>query len=453
MPSSMKRSTSAKMIRSAQRVSEVCATGDYTPRDWAIPVHEGINDNRNAIIVAHRRAGKTVAVIAETINQMFSCRYSEPQWAYVAPTARQARMVSWPYFTKMLGHIPGIEFREHALEIRFPNGGRIMLASGEAYDRLRGAYLDGAVVDEAADCPASLIGTVLRPALADRQGKLVQIGTVKGRGPFWQTYLRARQSDDWYAGLFLPSDTMVLPDDELELLKREMTPDEYRQEMLCDPDAAVRGSYYGESLRNLTDRGGITSVPYDPALPVTVALDLGISDSTACWFAQLHRGGEIRLIEYAEWQNTSFLQIIREIRERGFIALEWIGPHDLSVREYTSGQSRYDAAADVGVVFTIAPRLPVIDGIEAVRRAMPRMVFDDLGTQVGREYLALYRSDWDDTRRVLSRNPVHDFSSHAADAMRYLVTGTSGGVQPGLFRNAEPIDYTKNSQWKGERWL
>jgi len=433
-------------VRQSTARAEIVATGDYQPRQWALAVHAGIESRRNSIVVAHRRAGKTVLVVAQVINEMFACPHPNPQWAYIAPTARQARMVSWPYFTKMLAHIPGIEFREHALEIRFPNGGRIMLASGEGYDRLRGLYLDGCVVDEVADCPESLIPAVLRPALSDRKGKLILIGTVKGRGPFWQTYLRARHSPDWYAGIFLPDDTNVIDADELALLRREMSDDEYRQEMLCDPDAAVRGSYYGESLRKLTDRGGVTSVPFDPALTVTVGLDLGISDSTACWFAQLHRGGEIRLIEYAEWQNTSFLQIIREIRARGYVDVDWIGPHDLSVREYTSGQSRYDAAADVGVVFTIAPRLPVIDGIEAVRRAMPRMVFDDMGTQMGREFLALYRSEWDDKRRVLSRNPVHDFSSHAADALRYLVTGTSGGVQPALFRNLEPIDYTRNMQ-------
>jgi hypothetical protein len=416
-------------------------TGDYRPREWARAVHAGLDSKRNGVIVAHRRAGKTVLIVAQLIRDLFRCKLPAPQVAFIAPTASQARKVAWPYFRKMLSHIPGVEFREFSLEIRTPGGGRVIFASGEQYDRLRGLYLDAAAVDEGADCPESLIGQVLRPALADRGGKLYMIGTVKGRGPFWQTFERARSNPaDWYSGLFLPHDTDALPAAELELLRREMSDDEYRQEMLCDPDAAVRGAYYGGELRKAQEQGRITSVPYDENLPVTVAFDLGISDSTAVWFAQLHRGGEIRLIDFREWANTAFTQILREIRELPYHYGEFIGPHDLKVREYTSGQSRFDAAAELGVIFTIAPRLPVIDGIEAVRRALGRCWFDGERTKQGRDALQLYRSEWDDKRRVLSRNPVHDWTSHAADSFRYLITATSGGQARSLFESA-PIDY------------
>ena len=402
-------------------------------------VHDGIDSHRNSIIVAHRRGGKTVGMVAQCIREAFLSDNQHPLVAYIAPTAKQARNVAWQYFVDMLRYVPGVEYRRHELEIMLPNGGKIIFASGDSYDRLRGLSLSMALVDEAADCPESMIDLVLRPALSDQKGKLVLIGTVKGRGPFWQQYLKAVDDNTWYAGKFLPEDTGVIDQEELLYLRREMGEEAYRQEMLCDPSAAIRGAYYGRDLADHEKQQ--TAVPYDSGLGVTVAMDLGMADSTAIWFAQLHGGGEIRLLEYLEYQNTSFVQILSEIRDKYHIT-QWIGPHDLRVREYTSGQSRQDAARELGIRFEIAPKMPVIDGIEAVRRAVPRMWFDEKRCREGLDRLALYRSDYDEKRRVLSRNPVHDYTSHAADAMRYLITGTAGGQRSLFETNMPEIDYS-----------
>ena len=420
-------------------LNEISVTGDYSERLWCQQVHDGIESKRNSIVIAHRRAGKTVCVVAECIRQAFGCPHWEPQVAYIAPTAKQARNVAWHYFVWMLTGVPGVTFRRHELVIELPNGGRILFASGEGYDRLRGMYLDFALVDEGADCPEAMIDEVLRPALADRKGKLCLIGTVKGRNAFYQQYEAALEDPDWFAAKFLPEDTNVIPLDELEYLKRQMSDDSYKQEMLCDPDAAVRGAYYGKLLADNLDKQ--TNVPLDPGLGVTVGMDLGIADSTAVWFAQLHRGGEIRLLDYREYQNTGFIQIIKELRQ-AYTITRWVGPHDLAVREYTSGQSRLDAARDLGVHFEVAPRMPVIDGIEAVRRALPRCFFDKTKCKQGLESLSLFRSQYDETKRVLSRNPLHDYTSHGADAMRYLITGTVGG-QENLLSNLPKLDYSK----------
>lgn len=420
--------------------SAICVTGDYVERDWAAAAHDGMEAHRNSVIIAHRRAGKTVCVIAQAIRDVFACKAPEPQAAYIAPTAKQARTVSWPYFRRMLGHIPGVNFREHQQQIDLPNGGRILIASGEQYDRLRGLYLDCAIVDEAADCPDALITKVLMPALLDRDGKLILIGTVKGRGPFWRMYEKALESPDWYAARFLPSDTGVIPPDALARIRGELSESEYAQEFLCDPSAAIKGAYWARELRQAEEDGRVCRVPHDPRIPVTVALDLGMADSTAIWIAQLHTGGEIRLLEYREYQNTSFVQILRELEALPYRIAHWVGPHDLRVREYTSGQSRMDAAAELGIIFDVAPRLPVIEGIEAVRVAIPRMVFDASKCRAGLDALALYRSKWDETHRVLSRNPVHDWTSHGADALRYLITGTGGG-QANIFTRMGDLDY------------
>lgn len=420
---------------------EQSVTGSYIERDWAVPIHDGLDSHRAAIILAHRRAGKTVMMVAQMIREYFACKLKNPQVAYIAPTAKQARGVCWHYFQDMLKGISGVKFREQMLEIEMPMGGRIILASGEKYDRLRGYALDAAVVDEAADCPSALITEVLLPALLDRKGKLFMIGTVKGRGPFWRQYEKALANPDWFHANLKPDDTRILDEDELAKIRLEIGEETYRQEFLNDPGAAVKGAYYGVALREAEESGRVCKVPYDAGLGVTVSFDLGIADSTSIWFTQIHRGGEIRIIDYREYTNTGFLQILKEVGPL-FPITRWIGPHDLMVREYTSGQSRYQSALEVGVQFEVAPKLPVIDGIEAVRRALPRCVFDAEKTREGRDALALYRSEYDETRRVLSRNPLHDWTSHAADSFRYLITATSGG-QPDLFRKLAPIDYSQ----------
>lgn len=410
----------------------------YTPRAWALRAHVGMTRCRNSVVVAHRRSGKTVATLAQLVQDVFACPLPRPQGAYICPTAAQARKVAWPYLMQMLGDIPGVQAREFTLEFRLRGGGVIMLASGEQYDRLRGLYLDVAVVDESADCPDALISQVLLPALADRKGKLIQIGTVKGRGPFWKSYQRAAADGASYGELFLPKDTGALDDQELERLRELMGEESFRQEMLCDPDAAVAGSYWADAVRTAYATGRVTRVPYVEGLGVVVALDLGISDATAAWICQVHRGGEIRLLAYREWSNVGFMRILEELRSLEFPIDRWIGPHDLAVREFTSGERRIDAALERGIEFEIAPRLPLIDGIEAVRRALGRMVFDQVGCSDGLDKIALYRSQYDPVRRVLSKNPVHDYTSHAADALRYLVTGLSANQGSLSF---PPIDY------------
>lgn len=423
-------------------------TGDYVERRWMSEVHDGIDSHRNSVIIAHRRAGKTVGIVAQLLRIAFSCKLRRPQVAYIAPTAKQARDVSWFYFVDMLADIPGCRFNKHELSITLPNGGRVLFASGDNYDRLRGLYLDGACVDEAADCPEALIPMVLRPALADRKGKLILIGTVRGRNYFWDQYADAIESPDWYAAKFLPDDTGAIDAEELAFLKRNTSDEAWRQEMLCDPTAASRGAFWAQTLADHAEQQ--TSVPYDQNIGVCVAFDLGIADSTAVWFAQLAPGGEIRLIEYLEYQNTGFLDILSEIKRKPYEITRWIGPHDLKVRDYTTGQARIDAAASVGVHFEIAPKLLVIDGIEAVRRALPRCWFDAIQCRQGLVSLQQYHSDYDEKRRVLSRQPVHDWSSHAADSFRYLITGTDGGSgQTSL--QLPPLEYGNISKLTSKR--
>ena len=409
---------------------------DYQPRSYQAVLHRGFSSTRNAIVIAHRRAGKTVAMVAQLIKDAFSCDKPRPRVAYIAPTYRMAKSIAWDYFKAMLRGLSGVRYRESDLHIDLPNGARIMLMGGENPDRLRGQYLDSAAVDEMADCPESLITAVLRPCLADRQGSLYLIGTVKGRNHFWHTYERALTHPEWFTANLKPDDTHALSDDDLRILREEMGEEYYRAEMLNDPTAAVRGAYYGETMRDLEEKGRICEIEHLKDHPVTLAFDLGWADATAVWAIQTLSNGSVRLFDYAEYTHVPFSEILSEYRARSDWAIErWIGPFDLDQHD-PEGTSRHDTASNLGIWFEVCPKHLIIDGIEASRRVLQRCWFDSEATRKGCEYLSLYRAQWDDKRRILSRSPVHDECSHAADAFRYFAKATDG-MQPGLWGELE----------------
>ncbi len=405
---------------------------DYKPRSYQAALHRGFSSTRNAIVIAHRRAGKTVAIVAQLIRDAFTCTKERPRVAYIAPTYRMAKSIAWDYFKAMLSGLHGVKYRESDLHIDLPNGARIMLMGGENPDRLRGQYLDVAAVDEMADCPESLIPAVLRPCLADRQGSLYLIGTVKGRNHFWHTYERALEHPDWFTANLKPDDTHALSEEDLRILLEEMGEEFYRAELLNDPSAAVRGAFYGETMRALEEQGRFCEIEHLKDHPITLSFDLGWADATAVWAIQTLSSGSVRVFDYAQFQHVPFSEILSQYRARADWQIErWIGPHDLDQHD-PEGTTRHDTASNLGIWFEVCPRHLVIDGIEASRRVLQRCWFDAKATRQGREYLSLYRAQYDDKRRVLSKTPLHDECSDAADAFRYFAMATDG-MQPRLW--------------------
>jgi phage terminase large subunit len=157
---------------------------EFVPRDQFRPYLE--RDARWSAVVAHRRAGKTVACIMDLIKRASEHKGREPRFAYLAPTYSQAKDVAWNYLKEYTSAIPGIEKSESELWVTLPhNKARIRLYGAENYDRLRGLYLDGIIIDEAGDIDPRAYPEVIRPALSDRQGWATFIGTPKGRNDFF----------------------------------------------------------------------------------------------------------------------------------------------------------------------------------------------------------------------------------------------------------------------------
>lgn len=394
----------------------------YEPRAAFLPYHEATQ--RFCLSVAHRRAGKTVARINKIIRAAIECRRPNPRFGYGAPTFVQAKDIAWLYlkhYTAPMIEI-GLKVNESELSVVLPhNGATVRLYGLENYDRLRGLYFDGLAIDEAQDVPPVALTQVILPALSDRNGWLDASGTPKGRaGLLYKLYQDAKAApDEWFLQVLRASDTGILSPEQLAMLKRTMPENEYEQEMECSFDAAITGAYYAKLIEASEADGRITDVPYDPKLPVNTAWDLGVEDKTAIVFWQALRGGSLRIIDYYEASGHGLDHYASVLDKRGYKYGTHFGPHDIAVRELGTGKSRLEVARSLGINFRVLPALKVEDGINAVRMALPRCWFDAKRADLLLESLRQYREKIDEKRRV-SMGPLHDATSHAADAMRYM---------------------------------
>ena len=215
---------------------------DYQPHKYQQEVHNNLR--RFSVLVCHRRFGKTYLSINSLINAAISFTGTEGRFGYVAPFLKQAKQVSWDYLKRFALTIPGTRANESELSIDFPNGSRVRLYGSDNYEAIRGLYFDGIVLDEVSDMRPATWPEVVRPALADRKGWCLFIGTPKGLNLFHDLYQHALKDKTgvWYAGMYRADETDVLDAEELEMARGTMTDNQYRQEFLCDFNAAVENA-------------------------------------------------------------------------------------------------------------------------------------------------------------------------------------------------------------------
>lgn len=404
----------------------------YTPRPQFESYHN--RTERFAKIVAHRRFGKTVGCINDKIRAAIQNTRQQPppRYSYIAPTYTQAKDVAWGYVKHYSSVIPGVKFSESELWVEYPhNGARFRLYGADNYDRMRGTYNDDVTIDEPAQMDPRAWPEVIRPTLSDFNGWGAFIGTPQGRDWFYSIDL----SDDgeelpgWFRLTLKASETGLINPVELESLRASMSEEQYAQEFECSFEAAILGAYYGKLMAAAEEDKRITGVPYDPAAQVWTAWDLGISDSTAIWFAQLI-GKEIHIIDYYESSGADLGHYVKEIGSKPYIYAGHIVPHDAQAKELGTGKSRLEVLQSLQLKnITVAAMHRVEDGINGVRTIIPRCWFDAKKCSRGIDALKLYRSEYDDKLKTLKPRPVHDWASHGADAFRYLAM-TIDSVQP-----------------------
>lgn len=431
-------------------MSEV-VTLPYSPRKWQAIMHQKLT--RFTVMVIHRRAGKTWFAVSELLKRALYSDKPKPQVAYIAPTYRQAKQVSWEIFKEMVRPIPGAKINESELRIDLPNGGRVLVLGAENPDSLRGLYLDYAVLDEVADMPAPLWGEVIRPALSDRQGGALFIGTPKGKNFFHELYLRGKSHDEWSSILLTYKETEALDPSEVEALRGELAEEEFAQELECSFSAAIRGAYYGKQVARAENEGRIARVPYDRDYPVIAAWDIGF-DGTAIWFVQLI-GGEVRVIDFELFVDQDVPEVLNIVKNKPYVYEVQLLPHDAKKRMGVDKRKTIEGLiSGMGLKTRVVQRTDILTGINAGRRLVDKAVFDADRTSTGMESMRQYRAQYDEAKGVMQSTPVHDKHSHPADAWRTLAMGlketsVSKGTKPSVMGGYDPykVEYNVQAEW------
>ncbi len=416
---------------------------NWTGRNYQRPVwHYLANGGKRAFTVWHRRAGKD-----EIFLQWSAASALWSEWPgrvgtywYMLPEASQARKAIWEAINPHTGFrrideiFPRSEretTREQDMMIRFKNGSTWQVVGSDNYNSLVGSPPVGVVFSEWALANPTA-WAYLRPILLENGGWAAFNTTPRGRNHAWRM-LRAHQDDpDWFVEVLSAEQSGVFSAEQLEQELKEYIAEygesegkgRFEQEYLCSFDAGIPGAYYADFIRKAEQENRVTRVPWEPKLPVYTAWDLGRTDSTAIWFAQL-RGREIGLIDYYEDAGKALQHYAKIVTEKPYMYGHHILPHDIEVTDYTADASRLEILEELGFrnKITVAPKLLVDDGIQAVRSILPRCVFDSEKTEKGLDALRLYHREWDANSKQFHKQPKHDWTSHAADAFRYLAIG------------------------------
>ena len=391
----------------------------YRPRKAFLPFHN--RTQRWACLVAHRRAGKTVAAVNDIIRAAVTYQGERGLFAYIAPYRSQAKAVAWQYFQEFAAPITQAK-NEQELTITLLNGSQIRLYGADNADAMRGLGFSGVYMDEYGDFKPSVFGNVIRPALSDKQGWAVFGGTPKGKNQFWEIYETAqRLPQEWFL-LRLPASTSrLLPDGELAAARAQLSEDQYLQEYETSFEAAILGSFYGKEMREADQQGRICAVPYNPDLPVYTAWDLGYRDDTAVWFYQLGRG-EIRVIDFYAVSGEDIHDISAVVLGKGYRYAKHYLPHDARAKSLQTGKSIVEQlAAHLDIAkLAVVPDIGVQSGIQAVRLILPQVWFDAERCREGIEALRQYQREYDEDKKAYRQSPRHDWTSHPSDAFRML---------------------------------
>lgn len=398
-----------------------------------------------AVLVGHRRWGKDD--VALHLTAVASQKRIGNYW-HMLPEYGQARKAVWDAVNPRTGKrrideaFPEAirkQTRKQEMLIEMKSGSVWQLVGSDNYNSLVGSPPIGVIFSEYS-IANPLAWAYIRPILAENRGFALFIYTSRGDNHGKKLYEMARDSmrrdGDWYAEVCPVYKTDVFTEKMLERELRELVlewgPEEgeaiYNQEYLCSFDGAIAGSYYSRVVNAAIREGRVRFVPYLIGHEVYTFWDLGMDDSTTIWFAQMV-GDEIRFIDYYENSRQSldhYAQVL--LNEKKYLYGDHYMPHDATSQSLQTGESVQEFAEGLGIKPVITVERPkntaaVIAGINQGRRVFNRCFFDENKCEAGLAALSAYRSGYDKKKRKMGTRPIHDWTSHAADAFRTFAMG------------------------------
>jgi hypothetical protein len=398
----------------------------FTLRPYQLPILTAIENKgyRRVVAIMPRRAGKDMTAWFLAIR---SCLRKPIVCFYIFPTYAQGKKILWDSLmndgTRILDLIPDevVEAKNsQEMKIRFKNGSLIQIVGSDNVDSLVGTNPQLCIFSEyALQDPRAY--QFIRPILTANDGTAIFLSTPRGKNHLWELYQIAINSDAWFAMKLSVEDTMHIPLEEIEKERREglMSDDLIMQEYYTSFDMGIEGSYYGKYLDRMRIKGQVSQCPWESAFRVYTAWDLGVRDSTAIIFFQII-GQTIRIIDAYEKSKEGLEHYVSVLESKPYVYAKHIAPHDIKVREFGSGITRWEKARQLGITFTVADDVSIVDGIEAVRSTLPKVWIDETKCKELIRAIENYRQEFDAKKKVYKPHPLHDNSSHFADALRYL---------------------------------
>lgn len=404
---------------------------NFEPRPYQEGIFKALDDGYKRIVaVWHRRAGKDKCLMNLLVREMFKRRGT---YYYLFPTYSQGRKIIWDGMDRagfpFLGHIPPqfIETKNSTeLKVVLSNGSIFQVVGTDNIDTIVGTNPVGCVFSEySLQDPRGW--EFIRPILRENGGWAAFNYTPRGHNHGWKLYQMAKNHKKWWVEKLTIRDTGVLAKEDVEEERSSgMEESLIEQEFYCSFEAAIQGAYYAAQMQKARKDGRITSVPLQRGVAVDTWWDLGMDDSTSIWFTQ-DCGRELHIVDYYECSGEGLPHYAKILQEKNYLYGKHVAPHDIRVRELGTGKSRLEQAAALGVRFIVAPKLRVEDGIEAVRNLLDICWFDAKTTERGVEALDQYRKSYDERNKIFRSTPLHDWTSHAADAFRVLATAHNFG--------------------------
>lgn len=428
----------------------------WTPRWYQRPAWNAfMDDDIHTIVLAWaRRHGKDdTAMHATAVRAMRRVG----NYYHCLPEYGQARKAIWTAVNPHTGRVRWKEvFPEELIKhvdnqsmmITFKNGSTWQLIGSDNPDSLMGASPVGIVFSEAALAnPATF--AFFRPILLENKGWSAHISSVRGKNHFYQLFQALQGLAGAFTSHISANDTDVFTPLQLALERqlyikqfgRAIGAALFDQEYLSSWDSAVVGAVFGEELRLLEDEGRALPLVYDRRFPVDTSWDLGVGDNTVLLFWQTV-GNVERLIDWYSATDIGLAHYVEILRSKPFMYGTHIGPHDIDVREWgANGVSRKSQAKRLGLRFTATPNLPKHTSISLMSDMLGRTQinvadhpvedqFDDCSFVL--EALKNYRFGYDKDKRILSKAPVHDWTSHYADALQTKAIHAAGNIMAAL---------------------
>jgi len=409
----------------------------WQPRPYQLPLWSYLERGGDrAIEIAHRRWGKDDVLLHRAAVAAFERPAS--YW-HCLPEYEQARKAIWTAVNPHTGRRRIDEAfpreivanrDEQQMFIRFKNGSTWQVIGSDRYNSLVGAGIAGVTFSEWALCNPSAWGYI-RPMLAENSGWAAFITPPRGRNHAHAMYEMAKGNPRWFAEVSTVHNTGALSPEQIEeslqeyiaLYGEDLGRAQFEQEYECSFNAAILGAFYAREMAAVRREGRIAEIEALADRPVHRAWDIGVRDDTSIWWFQVV-GAQLFILDCYSASGAGvdhYAEIIRQRQEEhGWKDGTDFVPHDAKIKEWGSGRTRVETMRSLGLNPQLCVNATKMDGINAVRATLPRCVFHQRTEEVGIAALEQYRREWDDEKKAFKATEVHDWTSHLADAFRYL---------------------------------